>query len=177
MNLTPGYLLWPLMGACLAAAALSAAVQAARGEVARRAEVRALADREGMALERYEALSRQHREILMLRHDMKRHLLALRGMTDEPRAAAYLDELLGQAEAASGGVSTGNRMLDILLGSRLASARAAGIAVELDRLQAPETLPLSDGELCSLILNILDNAIAGAKAPGLSGPGCGWSAM
>ena len=177
MNLTPGYLLWPLMGACLAAAALSAAVQAARGEVARRAEVRALADREGMALERYEALSRQHQEILMLRHDMKRHLLALRGMTDEPQTAAYLDELLGQAEAASGGVSTGNRMLDILLGSRLAAARAAGIAVELDRLQAPETLPLSDGELCSLILNILDNAIAGAKAPGLSGPGCGWSAM
>lgn len=170
VSLTPGYLLWPLMGACLTAAVLSAALQAVRGEVARRAEVRALADREGMALERYEALSRQHQEILMLRHDMKRHLLALRGMTEEPRAAAYLDELLGQAEAASGGVSTGNRMLDILLGSRLASAREAGIAVELDRLQAPETLPLSDGELCSLILNILDNAIAGAKAPGVERP-------
>ena len=43
-------------------------------------------------------------------------------------------------------------------------------AVGLDRLQAPETLPLSDGELCSLILNILDNAIAGAKAPGVERP-------
>ena len=170
MGLTPGYLLWPLMGACLAAAVLSAAAQAVRGEVARRAEVRALADRERMALERYETLSRQHQEILMLRHDMKRHLLALRGMTNEPRAAAYLDELLGQAEAVSGSVSTGNRMLDILLGSRLAAAREAGVAVELDRLQAPEKLPLSDGELCSLILNILDNAVAGAKAPGMEQP-------
>ena len=39
-------------------------------------------------------------------------------------------------------------------------------AVGLDRLQAPETLPLSDGELCSLILNIPDSAIAGARALG-----------
>ena len=66
--------------------------------------------------------------------------------------------------------ATGNRMLDILLNSRLPSAQDAGVAVEFKRTQAPEQLPLSDTELCSLIMNILDNAVDGAQAPGVEQP-------
>ena len=170
VNLTPGYILRPLTASCLAAAALSAAVQVLRREISRRAELRSLADREQMALESYENMSRQHREILMLRHDMKRHLQTLRGMVSEPRAAAYIDELCGEAGSVPGVVSTGNAMLDILLGSRIKSARDAGISVEQDRLSAPENLPLTDAKLSSLVLNILDNAIAAASAPGVEKP-------
>ena len=88
----------------------------------------------------------------------------------EPRAAAYIDELAGEAESVPGVVNTGNAMLDILLGSRLKTARDAGIDLKIDRLQAPERLPLTDAELSSLILNILDNAIAAAQAPGVEQP-------
>lgn len=35
---------------------------------------------------------------------------------------------------------------------------------------APEKLSISDAELCSLIINILDNAINAASAPGLTEP-------
>ena len=129
-----------------------------------------MAERERMALESYENLSRQQREILMLRHDMKRHLTALRGMVSEPRAAAYIDELCGEVESVPGVVNTGNAMLDILLNSRLKAALDAGIELQLDRLQAPEQLPLTNAELSSLILNILDNAIAAASAPGVEKP-------
>ena len=170
VGLTPGYILWPLMASCLAAAALAAAVQALQREISRRAELRSMAERERMALESYENMARQHQEILMLRHDMKRHLAALRGMVSEPRAAEYIDELCGEVESVPGVVSTGNAMLDILLGSRLKSARDAGISVEQDRLSAPENLPLTDAELSSLVLNILDNAIAAASAPGVEKP-------
>ena len=170
VDLTPGYILWPLTASCLAAAVLAAAVQALRREISRRTELRSMAEREQMALESYENMARQHQEILVLRHDMKRHLAALRGMVGEPRAAAYIDELCGEAEGVPGVVNTGNAMLDILLGSRLKSARDAGISVEQDRLSAPENLPLTDAELSSLVLNILDNAIAAASAPGVEKP-------
>ena len=170
VNLTPGYILWPLTVSCLVAAVLAAAVHALRREVARRAELQSMAERERMALESYENLSRQQREILMLRHDMKRHLTALRGMVSEPRAAAYIDELCGEVESVPGVVNTGNAMLDILLNSRLKAALDAGIELQLDRLQAPEQLPLTNAELSSLILNILDNAIAAASAPGVEKP-------
>ncbi len=61
-------------------------------------------------------------------------------------------------------------MIDILLNSRLAAAQDAGIAVELQLTQAPERLGLSDTELCSLLMNLLDNAVAGAQAPGVAKP-------
>ena len=109
-----------------------------------------MAERERMALESYENMARQHREILMLRHDMKRHLAALRGMVSEPRAAAYIDELTDEAESVPGVVSTGNSMLDILLNSRLKDAQDVGIEPQADRLSAPENLPLTDAEQESL---------------------------
>lgn len=48
-----------------------------------------------MAIASYEGLLRQQQEVLMLRHDMTRHLRALQGMVTEPQAAAYLHALTG----------------------------------------------------------------------------------
>ena len=58
-------------------------------------------------------------------------------------------------------------MIDIILNGRLASAEAAGVEVEILNAQAPETLPLSETDLCSLMLNLVDNAVAAASAPGI----------
>lgn len=169
-GLSPGYLLWRLMAAALAAAVLAAAVESVAGEIARRTELRALADRERMALASYESLSRQHEEILMLRHEMTKQLRALQRLVTNPEAADYLSGIVGRMNEIRSVAATGNRMLDILLNSRLPAAQDAGISVEFKRSQAPERLPLSDTELCSLIMNILDNAVAGAQAPGVERP-------
>ena len=115
-----------------------------------------------MALASYESLLRQQQEILMLRHDMTKHLRVLQGMVTEPQAAAYLHSLTGEVAQTRTMANTGNQMIDILLNSRLAAAQDAGIAVELQLTQAPERLGLSDTELCSLLMNLLDNAVAGA---------------
>lgn len=168
--LLPGYLLWPLMNGALVAAVVAAVAEGISQEIARRTETQAMADRERMALASYESLSRQHQEILMLRHDMTKQLLALQAMVTDPQALAYLESVVGRVNQVRKVADTGNQMLDILLNSCLPEAQDAGIAVEIQRSQAPETLPLSDTELCSLILNILDNAVAGAQAPGVARP-------
>ena len=77
----------------------------------------------------------------------------------------YLDDLIGQNENVPDILQSGNRMIDIILNGRLAAAKAAGIDVEILSAQAPETLPMRDADLCSLMLNLIDNAIAAAKAP------------
>ena len=158
------------MAAALTAAVLSAVAEVLSGEVARQTEARALAERERMALASYESLLRQQQEILMLRHDMTKHLRVLQGMVTEPQAAAYLHSLTGEVAQTRTMANTGNQMIDILLNSRLAAAQDAGIAVELQLTQAPERLGLSDTELCSLLMNLLDNAVAGAQAPGVAKP-------
>lgn len=166
----PGYFLWPLMGACTAAAVLSAGMELAEQEIARRAEARMLAAHNELALQSYESMRIQNEQMMMLRHDMAKHLAALRQMTDEGQRTTYLDELIGQNEKIRPVVQSGNQMLDILLNGKLSQAISAGVRVELRRCRAPARLPLSDAELCSVVVNLMDNAVAAAAAPDVKEP-------
>lgn len=164
---SPSVLLWPLLGASLLAAFLSAVIEWGRGEAARRTEERLLAQRAELAQSSYEALRRQNERVMMLRHDMVKHFRLLRQSTTDEKTAAYLDELIGDNEKIRPVVQSGNEMLDIILNGKLSAAEDAGVTMELVRTQAPDKLPLSDTELCSLVMNILDNALEAAAAPGV----------
>ncbi len=163
----PGLLLYPLTGIMTAAALATALAEAARRETARRTEARLLAQRGELARSSYEVMRRQHEQVMMLRHDMMKHFLVLRQTVTDEKAAAYLDELIGENKKIRPVVQSGNEMLDVILNSKLSAAADAGIAVEIARMKAPDKLPLTDAELCSLMLNLLDNALEAASAPGV----------
>ena len=163
----PGQTLHPLAGIATAAALATALAEAARREIARRTEIRLLARRSELAQSSYEAMRRQNEQVMLLRHDMMKHFQVLRQTTADERTAAYLDGLLGENEKIRPVVQSGNEMLDIILNGKLSAATDAGIQVELIHAQAPDRLPLADAELCSLIMNILDNALEAAAAPGV----------
>lgn len=131
----------------------------------RRTELEVLSSKNRLALESYENLRLQSEEVRMLRHDTVKHYTLLRSMIkDNPeQVPGYLEELIGQAEQIRPVISCRNQTLNILLNGKLGMAKAKGIETEIERCDAPEKLPLSDPELCSLILNILDNAINAAS--------------
>lgn len=166
----PGLLLYPLAEIMTAAALVTALAEAVRRETARRTEARLLAQRFELAQNSYEALRRQNEQVMMLRHDMMKHFRVLRQTVTEEKPAAYLDELIGENEKIRPVVQSGNEMLDVILNGKLSAAADAGIAVEIARMNAPDKLPLSDAELCSLVMNLLDNAVEGAAAPGVERP-------
>ncbi len=161
------YRLLPLMMFTALAAAL---VEAVRGELDRRTEKQMLEKRRQLALESYENMRRQHEEVMMLRHDMGKHFLALQEMSKEENVKAYLRELIGKNQGIRPVVQSGNEMLDIILNSKLSAAAEAGIKVEIVKANAPETLPFSDADLCSLVMNIMDNAITAAAGSGEAEP-------
>ena len=163
----PGLLLYPLTGIMTAAALVTALAEAVRREITRRTEARLLAQRDELAQNSYEALRRQHEQVMMLRHDMVKHFRVLRQTVTDEKSAAYLDELIGENEKIRPVVQSGNEMLDVILNGKLSAAADAGITVELVRTQAPDKLPLTDAELCSLMMNLLDNAVEAASAPGV----------
>ena len=169
VNRSFAYFLWLLMSLAVTAAAIAAIAELVGQEMERRVEARQMAQRDAMALASYESMRAQHEQVMMLCHDMNRHLHVLRQLTGEDAAQSYLDELIGRNEKIPVIVQSGNQMIDIILNGRLASA-AAGIEVEILHAQAPETLPLSETDLCSLMLNLVDNAIAAASAPGVENP-------
>ena len=166
----PGLLLYPLAEIMTAAALVTALAEAVRRETARRTEARLLAQRFELAQNSYEALRRQNEQVMMLRHDMMKHFRVLRQTVTEEKTAAYLDELIGENEKIRPVVQSGNEMLDVILNGKLSAAADAWIAVEIARMNAPDKLSLSDAELCSLVMNLLDNAVEGASAPGVERP-------
>ena len=147
-----------------------AVAEAVRREITRRTEARLLAQRGELARNSYEVMRRQHEQVMMLRHDMVKHFRVLRQTTTDEKTAEYLDGLIGENEKIRPVVQSGNEMLDVILNSKLSAAADAGITVEIARMKAPDKLPLTDAELCSLVMNLLDNAVDGASAPGVERP-------
>lgn len=167
-NITLRYLLY----LCMAAGIFAFSAELIEQRVRSRAENVILSEKNEMAMESYENLRLQVEEVMMLRHDTIRHYTLLRTLTEkDPRQAyEYLEELIGKMDKVRPVVRSGNEMLDIIVNGKLALAADKGIAVEVVRCEAPCLLPLTDVELCSLIMNILDNAIAGASRKEVENP-------
>lgn len=168
--LMPAYFLWPMALVFTLAAVISTAVELTEQEISRRADSRMMRERSELALQSYESMRAQNEQVRMLRHDMMNHFTALRQMTGEQSVADYLDKLIGQNEKIRPVVRSGNQMLDIILNAKLSQAMDAGVTVEVLRCTAPEKLPLTNAELCSVVMNLTDNAIHAATAPGIENP-------
>lgn len=153
-----------LLTVCTASALFSALLDALLLEWEYHLEKRMLKEHRDLALSGYESLKCQQEEIMMLRHDMLRHFHTLHDMPEEARRTEYLAALIERNEKIRPIVTSGNNMLDIILNGRLGEAVNAGITPEIVQAEAPAVLPLSDPDLCALLMNILDNAIAAAAA-------------
>lgn len=157
------YFLWKLMLLMIPAAILAALIEWIAKEISRRTEAKLLTQQYGLAQASLENLRRHQEEVMMLHHDMKKHLTFLRQKTSDKATADYLDELIGQQQEFSPVVQSRNQTLDIILNAKLGEAADKGIAVEIVQINAPESLPLTDAELCALMINLLDNAIFAAS--------------
>lgn len=165
-----GYFRQLLTSLMMAAAIGAGGTVGIRGELERRIEARLLAQRQSLAQASYESMREHHEQVMILRHDIAKHLRLLRQMTGERAVADYLDEIMGENEKIRSVIRSGNEMLDIILNGKLAAAADAGISVELVRMEAPAALPMSSMELCSLFMNVMDNAVAAAQASGTEPP-------
>ena len=95
------------------------------------------------------------------RHDFKNHLIALSGLIENneiEKAKNYLERFDQISQKMSFAVSTGNTVVDVLLGEKLAYAEKLAIHVKLD-IAIPPAVKIDDFDLCAVFSNALDNAI------------------
>lgn len=93
------------------------------------------------------------------RHDYHNHiqtLLALCG--DEERTREYLWKLNDDLTTVDTVIKTGNVMVDAILNSKLSLIQSKGIQVTAKAI-VPEKLSVSEIDLCTIIGNLLDNAM------------------
>ena len=158
---------------CAAGGAALASAFLDRRESDRQYEEEALLEQLSADVQAGQARVLQHNEeIRLLRHDMKKHFYALRQLAEggDPRLVRYLDDLIGADEAVPAVVLSGGPLLSAILNGALSRAAEQGTEVRLLRDQAPSDLPLTDMDLCSLVLNMMENALEATAAPGLEQP-------
>ena len=113
-------------------------------------------------MEQYtEQIKGTNREIRVWQHDMKQHLNCMNDMlikNDVTGAAKYLEKFTDSVRATYLRISSGNYIADAVLSSKISVALERGVAFDC-KASLPENLPIDDVDFCSMLSNILENAI------------------
>lgn len=113
-------------------------------------------------MEQYtEQIKETNRQIRVWQHDMKQHLNCMNDMLRKNNvdgASEYLEKLTDSVKGTYLRISSGNYIADAVLSSKISAATERGISFECNA-SLPESLPMDDVDFCSMLSNILENAI------------------
>ena len=110
----------------------------------------------------FEIMKESQSRIRALKHDMKNHVLALKGLakgSKPEKLMEYLDSMQEFMKNPSEHIYTGNEALDSLLNYKLQRAKEVLKKVETD-IVLPEKMNLHSFDFNVIVGNLLDNAIA-----------------
>ncbi len=114
----------------------------------------------------YREVDNMYRQMRHWRHDYRNHIQAMKVLAangDLEALRVYLDALETDLNTVDTVVKTGNPMADAILNSKISLARARDIPVQCDA-HIPVKLQMSELDLCCILGNLFDNAIAASMA-------------
>ena len=120
-------------------------------------EERKLAEQEYLA-----EINEKYTEMRTLKHDINNHLTAVLFLMNEGKndeAKKYLTELTDAASNTGNIRKTGMKALDLLLWNKHSLAVSKGIEFKMSIEDDYSDITISEYEMCSLLANIIDNAI------------------
>lgn len=106
-------------------------------------------------------IENMYHQIRSYRHDYRNHINNMKIQFSEKnyeKIESYLNQLAGELDEIDTVIKTGNVMADAILNSKLSVAEKMNIKLNV-KAGIPDNLPLTDVELCSILGNMLDNAI------------------
>lgn len=106
-------------------------------------------------------IQNMYRQVRGWRHDYRNHIQNMKIQLSEgnyEQLAEYLSELADDLDTVDTVIKTGNVMADAILNSKLTVAQKINVRLNV-KANVPEQLPMSDVELCSVLGNMLDNAV------------------
>ncbi len=106
-------------------------------------------------------IQNMYRQIRGWRHDYRNHINNMKIQLSQGNydgLDSYLSSLADDLNTVDTVIKTGNVMADAILNSKLNVAEKMNIQLNV-KANVPEALPMSDVELCSVLGNMLDNAV------------------
>lgn len=124
--------------------------------------------RQARDMEFYDRTQALCAELRSARHELKNHVAAMDALLaagDYDGLRAYFAGYLGESREVMEEFHCENRLVSAVAVGFISAARAEGIAVELNAA-VPDALPVAESDLCSLLSNLLENAVEGCKVAG-----------
>lgn len=137
-------------------------------QISDRAEWMALQHKEELEQDILTTARQTYESLSELRHEIKNHdayMAALLEQQDYEGLRAYFAEYRFEHNEAVRFVHSGNEQVDAIVNNRMTRAGMLGVRIET-MLALPPQLPVSEKDLCSLLSNLLDNAVEGCAACG-----------
>lgn len=106
-------------------------------------------------------IQNMYRQVRGWRHDYRNHIQNMKIQLKEENyhgLESYLSELADDLDTVDTVIKTGNVMADAILNSKLSVAEKLNVRLNV-KATLPESLPMSDVEICSVLGNMLDNAV------------------
>ncbi len=131
-------------------------------------EAMSVAHKEQMDREMVEYFRRNMENMHKLRHELKHHMTYIRVLVaneEYDKLFRYTNEVLGENEDKIEFSATGNFLLDAIIDHSAGKAQKSDVDLRTQIIVPPE-LPYRDTDVCSLLSNLLDNAIEGAAGSG-----------
>lgn len=110
------------------------------------------------------ALRSMESQSVLYRHDMRHHLAAIDGFLAVGKleqAREYIKSVRSNIEAVTPRHFCKNEMVNLICSSFADRGKQAGVPLNV-KADLPDSLPVSDVELCALFSNALENAISAA---------------
>lgn len=117
----------------------------------------------------YTAVNQAYATNARLFHDFHRHLEILRQIAGKNRDTAileYIETISGPLREITTTVWTGDETVDYIINSRFTRAKESGINMEMN-IEYPYNTSIRSNDLCTILSNLLDNAIEAASSPRL----------
>lgn len=122
--------------------------------------------------EKYEANRVNYDELRTLRHELKNYTFYAKALLDAHKykeLSAFLEENMVSQSPILNSYDCGNYIVDVIINHEMNVAREKGVTLVPDVL-VPHELPFGVEDVCSLLSNLLDNAIEAAAASGCAEP-------
>ncbi len=105
-------------------------------------------------------IQNMYRQMQEWRHDYRNHIQNMKNRLDSDNGELeqYLDDLADDLTQSDTSIKTGNVMADAVLNSKLSVAEQKGIRLNV-KAHIPNGVAMTDVELCSILGNMLDNAM------------------
>ncbi|MEG2074204.1 MAG: GHKL domain-containing protein [Angelakisella sp.] len=115
--------------------------------------------------EQYKKLAEDVGEAQRMRHDMRHHLITIKGYLELGKlesASGYIDGLVGKDHYNDGAAICDNHAVDMILRHYLGLAREDNVRVETD-VRLPKVFAMADQDLCAVFGNLVENAVESCK--------------